>query len=277
MPLILISGIPCSGKTTRCEELKAFFQGKGKDVIVISEHEQIIRAGFDKNSIYLDSNKEKHVRGLLKSEVLRHLTPTNVVLLDGLNYIKGFRYELYCGSKSNKSTQCTVHAEINRQQAKEFNEDRKNDSERYLGEIFDALVMRYEEPDGRNRWDSPLFLVFPDQELDKEAIFASLFDKAPPPPNKSTENAPLSSTNFLYDLDQITKKIMNSIIEVKRSHPVGKVSIPGYEDLQLDVSRVSIPQLNRLRRQYITYSKLNTPNPSQIAPLFIQYLNVSLT
>lgn len=48
--------------------------------------------------------------------------------------------------------------------------------------------MRYEEPDGRNRWDSPLFMIFPDQELDKEKIFSTLFDKAAPKPNKSTQN-----------------------------------------------------------------------------------------
>lgn len=36
-----------------------------------------------------DSSKEKHLRSLLKSEVLKLITPKNVVILDALNYIKG--------------------------------------------------------------------------------------------------------------------------------------------------------------------------------------------
>ncbi|XP_045483205.1 protein KTI12 homolog [Harmonia axyridis] len=276
MPLIILTGIPCSGKTTRCEELKNFFLEKNKEVIIVSEAEQIARSGFEKNLIYLDSNKEKHIRGLLKSEVLRYVTSTNLVILDGLNYIKGFRYELYCGTKSNKATQCTIHAEINRQESWKIN-DSRNETEKYTKEVYDALVLRYEEPDGNNRWDAPLFMIFPDQELDKDKIYSTLFDKEAPKPNKSTQNAPLSSTNFLYDLDQSTKKIVASIIKAKKQNLVGKVQIPEFENLYIDVSKVSIPDLSRLRRQYISYSKLNPPNSQEISSLFVQYLNTSLT
>lgn len=128
------------------------------------------------------------MRGVLKSQVLRLILPTNVVILDGLNYIKGYRYELYCGTKANKNTQCTVHTEINRDEAWTFNENRHNESDKYDRSTFDALVMRYESPEARNRWDSPLFVVFPNQELDKDAIYSSLFDKCPPTPNMSTQN-----------------------------------------------------------------------------------------
>lgn len=102
--------------------------------------------------------------------------------------MKGFRYELYCGSKANKSTQCTVHTEINRDQAWTFNANRANDDQKYDRTIFDALLARFENPDGKNRWDAPLFMVFPSDELDKESIYNCLFNKAPPPPNMSTQN-----------------------------------------------------------------------------------------
>lgn len=101
--------------------------------------------------------------------------------------ILGYRYELYCGSKANKNTQCTVHTEINRDQAWNFNETRP-ESEKYNRESFDALVMRYEDPDGKNRWDSPLFVIFPGQELDKSAIKSCLFDAEAVKPNMSTQN-----------------------------------------------------------------------------------------
>lgn len=276
MPFIVISGIPCSGKTTRALELKEFFQDLGKEVHIVSEEEQFRKAGFEKNTFYADATKEKHIRGLLRSEVLKLITPNNIVIFDGLNYIKGYRYELFCGTKANKCTQCTVHAEINRDQAWTYNENRDNESEKYDRATFDALVMRYEEPNGSNRWDSPLFLVFPEQDLDKDNIYASLFRKPPPKPNMSTQNPPLSSTNFLYDLDQVTKKIVDYLIEAKNSGKSGLVNIPGQESLSVDVSNITAHQLMNLRRQYLKFSKMNTPDSKNIPTLFVQYLSTSL-
>nr|CAH7713296.1 unnamed protein product [Callosobruchus chinensis] len=275
MPFILISGIPCSGKTTRATELKQYFEEQGKEVHVVSEYEQIRKAGFDKNSFYADSNKEKHIRGLLKSEVMKLISANNVVILDALNYIKGYRYELFCATKANKCNQCTVHAEINRDQARTYNENRTDD-EKYDRDTFDALLMRYEEPDGRNRWDAPLFIIFPEQTLDKDEIYASLFKKKLPKPNMSTQNPPLSSTNFLYDLDKTTKTIVDGVIKLKTSGAKGEVAVPGYPDLEIDISKVDIQKLMILRRQYIIYSKMHTPDPKDIPKLFVHFLCTNL-
>lgn len=48
--------------------------------------------------------------------------------------------------------------------------------------------MRYEVPDSRNRWDSPLILIQAEDNLPKEKISGALFDRKPPPPNQSTQN-----------------------------------------------------------------------------------------
>lgn len=87
-----------SGKTSRAIELKDFFVNKyGKKVEIISEDEAIAKLGYEKNSTYLDSQKEKRVRGYLKSEVLKLIGKDNVVILDGSNYIKG-KIQLFCQS-----------------------------------------------------------------------------------------------------------------------------------------------------------------------------------
>ncbi|XP_066155266.1 protein KTI12 homolog [Euwallacea fornicatus] len=276
MPLIVVTGVPSSGKTTRALQLKQFFEEQGKGVHVISEYTQIRKAGFEKNSFYADSNKEKHIRGLLKSEMLRLITSSNVVILDALNYIKGYRYELFCGTKANKNTQCTVHTEINRDQAWGFNESRENEEEKYCKETFAALVMRYEDPDGKNRWDSPLFTIYPQTDLDFSQIYSSLFKKAPPKPNQSTQNPPLSSTNFLYDLDRITKSITDRLIEAKHDGVTGEVQVSGCSEVIDLPPEVSVQHLMMLRRQYITYSKMHTPDVNKIADLFVQYLRTSL-
>uniref|UniRef100_A0A1Y1K590 Protein KTI12 homolog n=1 Tax=Photinus pyralis TaxID=7054 RepID=A0A1Y1K590_PHOPY len=275
MPLIIVTGIPSSGKTTRVREIEKFFIDNNKNVEIVSEEEQIVKAGFEKNAVYLDASKEKHIRGLLKSEVLKLLGPNSVVILDGSNYIKGYRYELYCAAKANKCTQCTVHTEINRDVAWDFNENRPDESQKYTREVFDALVMRYEDPDSKNRWDSPLFMAFPTDPLNLQAMAECLLDKKPPAPNQSTQNAPLSATNFLYDLDKVTKEITDSIVKAKTMGAKGEIKIPGYENLRLNVANVTIPQLMMLRRQYITYSKMHAPEVAQIPQLYIQYLKNS--
>lgn len=41
MPLIIMTGLPCSGKSTRVQEIKTYFRGLNKNVKVISEEELI--------------------------------------------------------------------------------------------------------------------------------------------------------------------------------------------------------------------------------------------
>lgn len=53
MPLIILTGIPSSGKTTRANELKDYFESKrDKKVEIISEVDAIVKAGYDKNKFY---------------------------------------------------------------------------------------------------------------------------------------------------------------------------------------------------------------------------------
>merc|ERR1712244_24487 len=121
-------------------KLVKFLEDKEKEVVVVSE-EQLL-GGLDKNLVFSDSKHEKEVRGRLKSEVVRLLSKENVVICDGLNYIKGFRYELYCASKNIKTTQATVQCDLSQEDAEHFNGGREA-SEQYSEDIMKQLVQRY--------------------------------------------------------------------------------------------------------------------------------------
>ncbi|XP_032453073.1 protein KTI12 homolog isoform X3 [Nasonia vitripennis] len=274
MPLLIMTGIPCSGKTTRAKELKEFFEAKkGKKVEIISEEEAITKATFDKNTFYADSKKEKLIRGDIKSNAQRLLNSDDVLIIDGSNYIKGFRYEIYCMSKLYKAPQCSVQCDLPVEAAWLWNEKRPSE-EQYSREIFDALVLRYEAPDSKNRWDSPLFVVNPEDELRCEEIYASLYNVKAPKPNLSTQSPPLSATNYLYDMDRITQEIVNEVIAAKQLGIENNIKIAKY-NVVLQTSG-SVPQLTKLRRQFLTYSKMQQIETDQIPSLFIQYLNKSL-
>lgn len=60
------------------------------------------------SSHLLDSREEKMTRGLIKATCDRNVTKSTIVICDSLNYIKGFRYELWCTSRSSGTPACVV-------------------------------------------------------------------------------------------------------------------------------------------------------------------------
>ncbi|XP_022610309.1 protein KTI12 homolog [Seriola dumerili] len=274
MPLIVMCGYPCSGKTRRAEELKVYFeQNTERKVHIVGDG----ALGFEKNSVYADSQKEKNVRAALKAEVERKVNKDDIVILDSLNYIKGYRYELFCLIKHAQTPHCLVYCLTSDEQSSSWNTSR-DAAEQYTQDIFDALVLRYEAPDSRNRWDSPLFTILKDDTLSFEAISDVLFKRKAPPPNQSTQSQPLSSTNFLYELDKITQDVLMAIFNAqKTSVPGDLISVPGATE-KIELTRsINMAELRKLRRQFISYTKMHpTENTGQISNMFVQYLNKSL-
>ncbi|KAG9462808.1 hypothetical protein GDO78_023062 [Eleutherodactylus coqui] len=77
-----------------------------------------------------------------------------------------------------------------------------------------------------------------------------------------SSSQPLSSTNFLHELD---KAILSA----------QKTSVPG--DVIMLPRILNMLELRRLRQQFISYTKLHpNENISQLANMFVQYLNQSL-
>lgn len=267
-------GYPCSGKTRRAQELRDYFtQNTGRKVHIVGDEDQ----GIDKNSVYADSQKEKNLRGALRAEVERKVNKDDIVILDSLNYIKGYRYELFCLIKHTQTPHCLVYSLTSADLSSEWNKDREADSQ-YTQEILDALILRFEAPDSRNRWDSPLFTIQQDDPLPFEAICDALFKRKAPPPNQSTKSQPLSSTNFLYELDKVTQDVLMAVLESqKTSVPGDLISIPGATE-KIELTRsLNMVELRKLRRQFISYTKMHpTENIGQIANMFVQYLNKSM-
>lgn len=109
MPLILLTGFPASGKSTRAQQLREYFSTiVGKNVVLLSENEivknkhiysgkryrcyhPVYRTRLSKRLVMftVDANKEKELRSTLKSELQRLISQEGILILDGGNYIKG--------------------------------------------------------------------------------------------------------------------------------------------------------------------------------------------
>jgi len=116
MALITISGYPSSGKSRRVTQLQGYlttqlqcpmYEGPYHTIEVISDDTVDLE-----RSVYDESRSEKPARGTLFTAVLRALTPDKIVILDSLNYIKGFRYQLYCAARESKARVCTASLSI---------------------------------------------------------------------------------------------------------------------------------------------------------------------
>jgi len=58
--------------------------------------------------VYPESQSEKTARGALFTAIRRQLALDTVLIVDAMNYIKGFRYQIYCAAREMKVRFCTV-------------------------------------------------------------------------------------------------------------------------------------------------------------------------
>lgn len=158
MPCLVFTGHPSAGKTTLAE----LFAQRAKEVhnlktIIINE--AVACPDFSQSECYSSSQSEKKTRGALKSSFDRAVAHSSdtLVILDSLNYIKGFRYELYCICKSAGDLYGVVWVMNDLEVIREWNCSREEKG--YPLELLAELIQRYEPPDSRNRWDQPLYRV----------------------------------------------------------------------------------------------------------------------
>nr|CAG8450803.1 11875_t:CDS:2 [Entrophospora candida]CAG8528939.1 2023_t:CDS:2 [Entrophospora candida] len=268
MPLIIICGIPSSGKTIRSNQIKNYFIDKFKaeeksiNVNLINDE----NLGIAKDSYQDTRVEEKKARGTLLSAVERLVSKDDLVIVDGMNYIKGFRYQLYCVSRAVGTPHCVVHCGTPVELARKWNSNRENG---YNSTLFEELVSRFEEPDDRNRWDSPLFtILFDDTNLPFDELWNSLILKKPKPPNLSTIK-PISETNYLYELEKTTQEIINEILKAQKNDVIGI-------NTNIKIT-LTLSELRRLKKQFTNINKMHTLlDMDRVAQLFVEYLNTNL-
>lgn len=240
------------------------------------------------------------------------LSQGDIVVCDaaGGNYIKGWRYQLYCEAKAVRTPSCVVHVGTAVDQARAINEARlkrreqlKNeegdekdvdgvahrpdaDEEPYEPSTWENLVYRYEEPNGMARWDSPLFTVLWDDESPpSDAIWDAMIGSADGKtkvvvrPNQATVLKPSSGEDYLYELDRATQEVLGKISEWTKDHSGeggGEVVLGDALMVELPANRtVGLPALQRLRRQFISLNRQNAVSAARIKESFVGYLNDS--
>ncbi|XP_008802903.2 protein KTI12 homolog isoform X2 [Phoenix dactylifera] len=296
MALVVICGQPCSGKSTAASCLAEALQVVDPKPTVRIIDESSLHLG--RNQSYADMTVEKNLRGVLRSEVDRSLSRDNIIIVDSLNNIKGYRYELWCLARASRFRYCVIFCDTEENHCREWNNKRSEMGEcSYDTKIFEDLVRRFEKPDSRNRWDSPLFELFPSRDGVKQSspaiseavsyltkkVDSKTRDVRVLQPTIATQNVRAPEANSLYEMDRATQEVINAIVEAQScglAGPVNKISLSQHLPT-IDIQRtVGLPELRSLRRTFIKLagqSSLSGPPPPSDAEsakrMFIDYLN----
>ncbi|ONK56660.1 uncharacterized protein A4U43_C10F11330 [Asparagus officinalis] len=186
-----------------------------------------------------DMTVEKNLRGVLRSEVDRSISKDNIIIVDSLNNIKGYRYELWCLARAAGIRYCVVFCDTEENSCREWNNRRQQEGESsYDYKIFEDLVRRFERPDKRNRWDSPLFELFPCRDGIEETspviadaasyltrkVDSKTKDIKVLQPTIATQTVRGAEANSLYEMDRATQEVINAIVEAQSQGLGGSIS-----------------------------------------------------
>jgi protein KTI12 len=150
---------------------------------------------------------------------------------------------------------------------------------RYDESMLENLCSRFEEPDGRNRWDAPLYtLIKSDESLESSQtardILLSLTKKAPNP-NLSTVVKPIFDTDYLAKTDKCLGDIIDCLIDAQKNQRSGDIIVPNASKCVCLPSRfISLSEFRRLKRQYLHLNKSHTIfDIGAIGNAFTDYIN----
>ena len=275
MPLLIMCGLPCSGKSSCVQKFISFLssQNPACSVEVVGEES----LGLPRECWFENSAHEKASRSSIRGEVERLVSPEKMVIVDSPCCVKGFRYELYCISKQARTPHCLLMSSVGLEKVIQWNG--KREGIRFREETLREVYLRFEPPNAANRWDRPLFTFDPDQVPPFEEIAQVLLHGIAPKPNKSTQNIPLASPSFLMDLEQVTSGLVDVLMKAQTggvvldNHSIDKCA----ERVSFNRT-VSLPELRQARRQFLSYCKLHpVHDPAQISSLFLQFLSTNFS
>ncbi|XP_021718406.1 protein KTI12 homolog [Chenopodium quinoa] len=299
MALVVICAQPCSGKSTAATCLAEALRNSESTLNVRIINETFFH--LDRNQGYANMTAEKNIRGVLRSEVDRSVSKDSIIIVDSLNSIKGYRYELWCLARAAGVRYCVLYSDVEETDCRKWNEDRKEKGEAAYDEnVFEDLVRRFEKPESKNRWDSPLFELQPSKDqIEKSSpaivdavsyltkkVDSKTRDVKILQPTIATQSGRTSEANSLYEMDRATLEIMNAIVAAQSQAlggPLNGITIgQGLPTINIQ-NVVGLPELRRLRRTFIKLtgqtSLSGRPPPADAESakrMFVDYLNREL-
>lgn len=265
MPLVIVSGWPLSGKTRFAEWLRGELKSEFENIVVVNDES----LGINKHHGYTDSAAEKKSRAALLAAVERQISTDRLVIADGINDIKGFRYQLYCLARACSTPHVCVHVIASESDCVSRNTEGTIYPERVLHE----MLQRFEEPNGQSRWDAPLFHVHPDGSFPElSSLVASLKGTASKQPSLATRKTEVP-VDYVQELERTTR----SVLEAVNLNAQQNVTSFMWNGCSLKLQRKLLPaEGQRLKRQFIQMNRQTACPVEDLGRLFIEYIQKNM-
>nr|CDS34261.2 ribosome biogenesis protein wdr12 [Hymenolepis microstoma] len=254
MPLILLCGYPCSGKTTITEKLVEMLrEGSPECDIEIVSEQAIAQAnqaykgeeGKDpREAIFKNTASEKQLRAQIKSDTERVLSKkkgasTGVVIVDGTNFIKALRYDTFCIAKSLGQKQAVIHCTTPENMCREIN-----------------------------------------TKMLAGTILFTKSSKTKVKQNKTTVISRSVAPDYIQLVEKATNKVINLILEAQ-SKGEEKMCLPKQEDICLQLASNIHPwtrsTLAKAKRNFLAFlrsgQRATKVNEDEMCVLFVGFLN----
>ena len=259
MSVILLVGVPGSGKTVLANNLKQHLDKIGQKSVIVSEP-SVEQGTFN------SSDAERIGRSDFKNAFQRALSVDTVVIADGMNFIKGYRYELYCLTREAGLGWCVAFCECDDKVAMERSSARYPDKERLR-----KLIGRMEKPKTTTKADQPLFFVSDvnDEEMIEKIIKQALAKSSKLKPKKAT-NSCAETAHLNENIDQIINDFCAELQKIQDTVPIGSTIKIGDATMVLK-KKYNNGQLKRAKREFATRAKVLSSD-EKISQLFADSL-----
>lgn len=293
--LVILCGLPSSGKTTYASELKTHLAEscfssnnadvqKAEDVKIVDVDEIRIREyGPDFFPKY-----ESSVRTRALKTVSVHLDDDEIVIVDDLNYYASMRQEFRKLARERNRSYFIIWISTPLEVCLEWNKKR---GAKIPGKLIRDIADKFDEPGSKYSWDKP-FLEFDLSKIPlNDAIANTCRSISNVIKTRDTRKEPKESSGFapsyLNIVDYVTRRIIHILalslsaneLILDQNDEIASL-IEQNNDLkacfdQILIKNNDIEELSRLRRSFLKMPGLKTENLGEktVIKLFCEFLN----
>jgi len=219
--LLIICGLPASGKTTISKNVASLLEDKhGITTMVISSDD--FRGMLSYSSDGFKPEREASVKALYEKAIAAGLEMGFLVVSDDLNYYKSMRSDLRQIAKRSSSDYDIVFIDTPIEQAVKWNQERGSP---IPSSLIEEINQKFDPPKGDYKWDTPLVIADPSKQSSEEIakiIVASVLKRLENPirskPRKVVEDAKLLRAR---GIDRETRKSMMEIMTRYKNPDLG--------------------------------------------------------
>lgn len=252
--LLILCGLPASGKTTISKNVASLLEDKhGISTMVISSDDFRDMLSYSSNGF--KPERETSVKTLYENAIATGLENGFLVISDDMNYYKSIRSDLRHIAKRSDSDYDIVFVDTPVEQAIKWNQERDSP---IPSSLIEEINQKLDPPKGDYKWDTPLVVVDPSKQNSEEIanlIVAALLKRLENPkrskPKKIVEN---EKSLRARGIERETRKSMMEVMT-------------RYKNPDLGIS------LSRIRKEVVKKALADGSKPVDAVELFLREAN----